>query len=81
MLNLKYQLIIQVKISQRQQICICVCVYVCVKLEEDLDIDFEVTSLHINLEGLTRVKVWSKWEERTLKSNEQESKNGHSFIQ
>lgn len=55
MLNLKYQLIIQVKITETANLHMCV--YVCVKLEEDLDIDFEVTSLHINLEGLTRVKV------------------------
>ena len=40
MLNLKYQLINQVNLSQRQQMCIsvCVCVYVCISKVRERDI-------------------------------------------
>ena len=55
MLNLKYQLINQVKLSQSQQIYISVCICVCVVCVSKVrgrvrHIGFEVTSLHIDFE-------------------------------
>ena len=60
MLNLKYQLINQVNLSQRQQmcisvcmcVCVCVCVCVCIsKVRERVrHIGFEVISLHTDFE-------------------------------